>query len=69
MVKHALKLIFCFAVMQSSIVNAEQPAPSIELLEYLADLENTNNEWIDPLQMKEIAINQIEEPTLEKGDE
>ena len=55
--------------MQSPIANADQPAPSIELLEYLADLENTNNEWIDPLQMKEIAINQIVEPIQEKGDE
>lgn len=69
MVKHILKLIYCLAFMQSPIANADQPAPSIELLEYLADLENTNNEWIDPLQMKEIAINQIEEPTQEKGDE
>ena len=69
MVKYALTLIYCCLIMQTTIVNADQATPSIELLEYLADLDNTNDEWIDPLQMNEIANNLITEPTKEKGND
>ena len=69
MVKHTLTLIYFCLIMQTTIANAGQAEPSIELLEYLADLDNNNDEWIDPLQMNEIANNQITEPTKEKGNE
>lgn len=67
--KYTLTLIYGLLLIQATSAIADQPAPSIELLEYLADLEKNDDEWIDPLQMKEIANNHITEPTKEKGNE
>lgn len=69
MVKYTLSIITCFGVSLMPMAFADKPAPSIELLEYLADLENSENQWIDPLQMKELSENKIDEPTKEKGNE
>lgn len=69
MVKPTLQLIFVICLMQANTTYADQAQPSIELLEYLADLETYNDIWIDPLQMKELAISQVDEPTGDTGNE
>ena len=70
MVKPALTFIYCcVGLILTPISYADEPAPSIALLEYLADLEEINGERIDPLVMKELANNLIDEPTKEKGNE
>ena len=68
MVKPSVGILCCAALMNFGISHANE-APSIELLEYLADLEKDNDEWIDPLKMKEIANNEIKEPLKETGNE
>ena len=69
MVKSALQLISVIFLLQTNTAYADQDKPSIELLEYLADLETVDDIWIDPLQMKELAINQVDEPTGDTGNE
>ena len=71
MVKPTLLLFCILCLLQASTVyaDADQAQPSIELLEYLADLETNNDIWIDPLQMKELAISQVDEPTGDTGNE
>lgn len=39
-------------------LHAADEIPSIALLEYLADLETSNGEWLDPLEMKNVANNE-----------
>lgn len=68
--KKLLFKVFCITALQSTLAQAEQVMPGIEFLEYLADTENKNGEWVDPLEMKELAQNdQTEELTQEKGNE
>ena len=69
MVRHTLYLFYCFSLLLVTAVHGEQQPPSVELLEYLADLDNNDEEWIDPLQMRDLAINQIDEPNGDKGNE
>lgn len=69
MVKRGLRLIYCIALFYTPIAYAGKFLPSIELLEYLADLENDDGQWIDPLKMNDLANNKIDEPTEEKGNE
>lgn len=56
------------------MVHASDITPSIELLEYLAEMEmssdeESNPEWIDLLAMKEIENTQTTESTQEQGNE
>lgn len=67
--KHLYKLC-CLSVLQVTLVHAEQSAPDIEFLEYLAEMETSNGEWIDPLYMKELEKNdQTDELTQDQGNE
>lgn len=57
-------------MLQAGALRADEPAPSIELLEYLADVSTGNGDWLDPLEMKNIASNDQNEKTQqEKRDE
>lgn len=70
MAKKNLYKLFCLSALQVTLVHAEQPMPGIEFLEYLAEMENSDGEWIDPLYMKELARNDHEDEfTQEQGDE
>ena len=68
---HSMVLVSCFiGALLSPMALADKPPPSIELLEYLADMNDNDGEWIDPLKMKELANNMIDEPEKkEKGNE
>ena len=62
MVKPTLALLSCFiSALLSPMALADKPPPSIALLEYLADMNDNDGEWIDPLKMKELANNMIDE--------
>ena len=69
MVKPALQLISIICLLQANSTYADQAQPSIELLEYLADIETNNDIWIDPLQMKELAVSQVDEPIGDTDNE
>lgn len=70
MVKKNWYRFCCLSVLQATLAHAEQPMPSIEFLEYLAEMDNSNGEWIDPLHMKELVKNdQADEFTQEQGNE
>ena len=69
MVKSTLQLVFVIFLLQTNTTYADEDQPSIKLLEYLADLEAIDDIWIDPLQMKELSINQVDEPTGDTGNE
>ena len=69
MVKSTLQIIFVIFLLQTNTTYANEDQPSIKLLEYLADLETIDDSWIDPLQMKELVINQLDEPTGDTGNE
>ena len=66
--------LFFISSLQVTLVHAGDMAPSIELLEYLAEMEmssdeENNSEWIDLLAMKEIENTQTIESTQEQGNE
>lgn len=69
MVKQTLSLVFCFSVFHSPSAYADESVPSIEFLEYLADLETNDDKWTVLLSMKEIENNQAIESNKEKGNE
>lgn len=68
--KTILFCIFYTCTLSASISLADEAPPSIELLEYLANVETSNGDWLDPLEMNELASNeQIESFEQEKSDE
>ncbi len=47
--------------LQPALLCADTSTPSIEFLEYLADVSTRDGEWLDPLEMKNLASNDQED--------
>ena len=74
MITKTFYIAFFISSLQGSLVQAEPTMPSIEFLEYLAEMAvsidaQDNSDWIDLLAMKEIENTQTNELTQEKGNE
>lgn len=66
--------LFFIASLHATALHAEEAIPSIEFLEYLAEMEINNDEendsdWIDLLAMREIENTQTIKSTQETGNE
>jgi len=62
--------ILCAGILQAGILHADEAPPSLELLEYLADTDTSNGQWLDPLEMKNVASNEkTDESEREHRDE
>jgi len=50
---------------------ATEDIPSLEMLEFLADWETSDGQWIDPavLQQHELQQDESKQPTVDKYDE
>ena len=57
MVKTLLFISCCISslMLPQQIRADEDTPPSLEFLEFLADWESDQGEWIDPLQMQQLA--------------
>ena len=64
-----VKLVLYSACFSSSLLAfeaiAEQPVLSIELIEYIAEMEPDRGEFLDVMQVKELA--QIEKAVMKAG--
>lgn len=70
MVNKAIICTFYACILHVGVLHADESAPSIEFLEYLADVNTSNDDWLDPLEMKNIASNDKTDDTQqEKRDE
>jgi hypothetical protein len=68
--KKTIVWVFCTGILQTGNLYAVEAPPSIEFLEYLSDIETSSGEWLDPLEMKEIASNeQTDESERDHRDE
>lgn len=47
-------MIMCGLLLTTSLLAADQSAPSAELLEFLAESTTEGKDWIDPLTMQEM---------------
>lgn len=46
-----------------------EPSPSLELLEFLAEWETADGEWIDPAMLQDKALDPVLDRDREKKDE
>ena len=64
--KKTIFWIVCAGVLQTGYLHAEEAPPSIEFIEYLADTDTSNGDWVDPLEMKKIASNKQTDKSVQK---
>ena len=72
MVKHMLIALYCLAgiLLPAGIQAASADQADLEFLEFLAEWQSDQGEWLDPLQMQELAQNEVTAKPLEvPGDE
>lgn len=70
MVSKALLWVVWTGFFLASPLHAEEEAPSLDFLEFLADVETGQGEWLDPLDMNEVASNEKNvKPERVKSDE
>lgn len=74
MIIKTLYKFFFISSLQITLLHADETMPSIEFLEYLAEMEisseaDNKSDWIDLLAMKEIDNTRTTESTQEKGNE
>lgn len=74
MITKTLYRLFFISSLQITFAHADETMPSIEFLEYLAEMEinsdaENKSDWIDLLAMKEIENTRTTDNTQEKGNE
>lgn len=57
-------LLFMVSVYSISAAAEDDSVPPMELLEFLADWETTDGQWVDPLELEELSV-----PPLQARDE
>ena len=74
MITKTLYRLFFISSLQITFTHADETMPSIELLEYLAEMEistesENKSDWIDLFAMKDIGNTRTTDNTQEKGNE
>ena len=70
--KNIIILLYCLSgcLLPVGIQANSDEQPDLEFLEFLAEWQSDQGEWIDPLQMQDLAQNEITAKPIEVlGDE
>ena len=72
MVKYFIFAVYCLAgiLFAPASHGDSTDQPDLEFLEFLADWQSDQGEWLDPLHMQEFAQNELDVQSTEvQGDE